>query len=115
MSVSSYSFKLVVLGFNATLTAKVIMAVGEAYVFPGFLTHFSLQSHRLLFSHAFAEVRGENMPERKVASIGDRTHNHQVMSPTRSALSHPGGTRRSKTRLVNIQHVCGSMYVAKVS
>ena len=31
------------------------------------------------------------MPERKVASTGDRTHNHQVMSPTRSPLSHPGG------------------------
>ena len=30
---------LVVLGFNATLTAKVIsMAVGDAHVFPGFLT-----------------------------------------------------------------------------
>ena len=29
--------------------------------------------------------------KRKVASTGDRTHNHQVMSPTRSPLSHPGG------------------------
>ena len=64
---------LVVLGFNATLTAKV-MAVGDAYVFPGFLTpvayqhNFSFQSHRLLFLHAFAEMRGENTPERKVAS-----------------------------------------------
>ena len=29
---------MVVLGFNATLTAKVIMAVGDTYVFPGFLT-----------------------------------------------------------------------------
>ena len=38
----------------------------------------------------FAEVRGENTPERKVATTGDRTHNHQVMSPTRSPLSHPG-------------------------
>ena len=31
-------------------------------------------------SHAFAEVRVENMPERKFASARDRTHNHQVMS-----------------------------------
>ena len=71
------------------------MAVGDAYVFPGFLTpvltNFSYQSHRLLFSHASAEVRGENTPERKVASTGDRTHNHKVTSPTRSPLSHPGG------------------------
>ena len=70
------------------------MAVGDAYVFPGFLTPVLIQlffpSHQLLFSHASAEVRGENTPERKVASTGDRTHNHQVMSPTRSPLSHPG-------------------------
>ena len=71
------------------------MAVGDAYVFPGFLTPvltlLFFQSHPLLFSHASAEVRGENTPERKVASTWDRTHNHQVMSPTRSPLSHPGG------------------------
>ena len=35
---------LVVLGFNAILTAKVIiMAVGEAHVFPGFLTPVLIQ------------------------------------------------------------------------
>ena len=72
------------------------MAVGDAYVFPGFLTPvltqlFFFQSHQLLFSHAFAEVRGKNTPERKFASTRDRTHNHQVMSPTRSPLRHPGG------------------------
>ena len=71
------------------------MAVGDAHVFPGFLTpvltQFSFQSHRLLFSHASAEVRGENRPERKFASTGSRTHYHQVMSPTRSPLSQPGG------------------------
>ena len=37
-----------------------------------------------------AVVRGENTPERKFASTGYRTHNHQVMTPTRSPLSHPG-------------------------
>ena len=39
------------------------MAVSDAHVFPGFLitilTQISFQSHRLLFSHASAEVRGE--------------------------------------------------------
>ena len=34
------------------------MAVGDAHVFPGFLTQFSFHSHRLLFLHA-SEVRGE--------------------------------------------------------
>ena len=75
------------------------MAAGDAYVFPGFLTPvltlLFFQSHRLLFSHASAEVRGENTPERKVASTWDRTHNHQVMSPTRSPLSHPGGFQKA--------------------
>ena len=50
-----------------------------------------LSKTRLLFSHASAEVRCENTPERKVASTADRTRNHQVMSPTCSLLSHPGG------------------------
>ena len=71
------------------------MAVGDAHVLPGFLTPVltqpSFQSHRLLLSHASAEVRGKNTPERKFVSIGYRTHSHQVMSPTRSPLSHPGG------------------------
>ena len=82
---------LVVLGFNATSTAKVI---SWQSVFPGFLTpvqtQVSLQSHRLLFSHASAEVRGENTPERNFASTGSRTHNHQVMCLISSPLSHPG-------------------------
>ena len=64
------------------------MAVGDAHV----LTQLSFQSHQLLFSHASAEVRGENMPERKFASTGYRAHNHQVMGLTPSALSHAGGT-----------------------
>ena len=83
-------------GFNATLTAKVIswrsvthmcfLAFSHQY-----LHNFSFQSYRLLFSHASAEVGEKNTPERKLASSGDRTHNHQVMSLTRSPLSHPGG------------------------
>ena len=82
-------------GFNDTLTAKVIswrsvthmcfLAFSHQY-----MHNFSFQSHRLLFSHASAEVRDENTPERKFASTRDRTNNHQVISPTRSPLSHPG-------------------------
>ena len=62
---------LVVLRFNATLTAKVMswrsvthmcfLAFSHQY-----LHSFSFQSHRLLFSHASAEVRGENTPEKNV-------------------------------------------------
>ena len=69
------------------------MEVGDAYVLPGFLapvlTQLSFQSHQLLFSHASVEVRGENTPERKLASTGSRTHNHQVTSPTgRESKNH---------------------------
>ena len=73
------------------------MTFGDAHVFSSFLmsvlvlTQLSFQSHRLLFSHASAEVRGENMPERNFASTGYRTHNHQIMSPTCSPLSYPVG------------------------
>ena len=69
------------------------MAVSDSDVFPGFLTpvltQLSSQSHRLLLSHASAKVRGENTPKRNFASTGHRTHNLQVMSPTRSPLSRP--------------------------
>ena len=87
---------LFVLRFNATLTAKVISWRSVTHMRFLAFSHqyehnFFFQSHRLLLSHASAEVRGENSPERKVASTGDRTHNHQVTSPTRSPLSHPGG------------------------
>ena len=71
------------------------MAVGDAHVFPAFLTpvltQISFQSHRLLFSHASAEVRGVNTPKRNFASTGSQTHKDQVRSPTRSPLSHRAG------------------------
>ena len=67
------------------------MAVGDAQLFPGFLTPVLTQlffPKPPTFSHASAEVRGENTLERKFTSTEDQTHNHQVMSLTRSPLSH---------------------------
>ena len=85
------------------------MAVGDAYMFPGFLTPVLTQSFfpkpPTTFSHASAEVRGENTPERKVASTGDRTHNHQVMSPTGSPLSHPGGAAENVDQDLTAQNM----------
>ena len=80
-----------------TLTAKVIswQSVTHMCFFTPVLTQLSFQSHRLLFSHASATVRCENTPKRELASSGYRTHNHQVMSPTRSPLSHPGRPHRT--------------------
>ena len=69
------------------------MAVGDADLFPGFLTPVLRQlffpKSPTNFLTCSAEVRGEKMPERKFASTGDRTHNHQVMSLGCSPLSHP--------------------------
>ena len=68
------------------------MVVSDADVYSGFLAPVLTQilTNQLLFSHASAEVRGENMLERNFASIGFRTHNHHVMSLTCSPLSHLG-------------------------
>ena len=51
------------------------MAVGDAYVFPGFLTPVLTQlffpKPPTIFHNASAEVRGEDTPERKVALTRD--------------------------------------------
>ena len=93
--------RLVVLGFNATLTTKVISwrSVTHMCFLPfshQYHHNFSFQSHQLLFSYASAEVRGKNKLERKFASTGDQTHNHQVMSLTRSPLSHVCGAKQRR-------------------
>ena len=58
------------------------MAVGDAHVFPDFLTpvltQLSFQSHKLLLSHSSAEVRDENTPERKFTSTESQTNKPQV-------------------------------------
>ena len=104
------------------------MAVVDAHVFLGFLTpvitQLSFQSHRLLFSHASAEVKGENSTERKFALTGSRTHKHQVMNPTRLPLSNPGGARiqwkwnlppysfkRQKTKYCNLEVILERKYL----
>ena len=72
------------------------MVVGDAHVFPGFLTPvltlISFQSHRQLFSYASAEMRGKNMFGRNFALTGSKIHGHQVVRSTPSPLSHRGGT-----------------------
>ena len=64
------------------------------------LLYVSTNQHKVSCAEPLCstEVRGENTPERKVASTGDRIHNHLVMSPTRSPLSHPGGASTSRRR-----------------
>ena len=80
------------------------MEVGDAHVFPAFLTpvltQLSFQSHRPLFSHTSAEVRGENTSRKSLPQPGLEL----TTSPTRSPLSHPGGTLNyGKGSLLNIR------------
>ena len=57
------------------------MEVSDAHVFPRYLTpvlrQLSFQSFRLLFSHASAEVRGQNTAERNFFSTGSQITNSQ--------------------------------------
>ena len=86
---------LVVLGFNATLTAKVISWQSVTHMFPCFLTPVLTQiffpKPPNTFLACFCRGERQKYAGKKVASTGDRTHNHQVMSLTCSPLSHPGG------------------------
>ena len=95
--------QLVVIGLNTTLTAKVISWRSVTHMFPGFLipvlTQPSFQSHRLLFSHASAELRDDNTPERNFASIGYWTQ-PQGHEPDTLTTEPPGrGKSRIRQRL----------------
>ena len=71
------------------------MAVGDAYVFPGFLTPVLTQLffRKPLTTFLTCFCRGERQKcvGKKSHLNRDRTQNHQVMSPTCSPLSHRGG------------------------
>ena len=70
------------------------MAVGDAHMFPGFLlpalTQLFFPKPPTTFLTCFCRGERGNTLERNVASTGYRTHYHQVMSQTRSPLSHLG-------------------------
>ena len=73
------------------------MAVGDAHVFPGFLTPVLMQlffpKPPTNFLTCFCRGERRKYAERKVTSTRDRTHNYHVMSPTRSPKSHLGGAQ----------------------
>ena len=82
-------------GFNVTLTAKVI-SWSACMCFLSFshqYEHNFLFKATNYFSHKSCFSRGvrRKYARKKYASTGYQTHNHQVMSLTRSPLSHPGG------------------------
>ena len=88
---------LVVLGFNATHSYNnvIIMAVGDAHVFPGFLTPVLTQlffpKPPTTFLTCFSRGERRKYAGKKVRlNHGSNRHNHQVMSQTRSPLSHTG-------------------------
>ena len=95
------------------------MVASDTHVLPGFLTpvltQISFKSHRLLSSHAAAEVRGKNTPERNFASTGSQTHNYQIRSPTRSPLNHLGGQNsQAKIVLYSVKSLKSGMFLHKL-
>ena len=95
------------------------MAVGDAHVFPGFLTPVLTQlffpKPQTTFLTCFCRGERRKYAGKKSRLYRDRIHNHQVMSPTRSPPSHPGGathflselfTKRQNLNLDEIQSIC---------
>ena len=71
------------------------MAVGDAHVF-SWLSHTCINTTfspkpQPDFLTCFSRGERRKFAGKKFASTGYRTHNHQVMSPTRSPLFHPSG------------------------
>ena len=71
------------------------------------LDKFSFQSNRLLFSHASAEVRGENTTGRKFALAGDRTHNvvNGIMINPAGRVGMGGGEARKSVLVAQHRHM----------
>ena len=74
-----------------------IMAVGDVHVFSVFLTPVLTQlffpKPPTTFLKCFCRGERRKYARKKVRLNRDRTHNQQVMSPTRSPMSHPGGAQ----------------------
>ena len=81
----------IVLGFNTTLTAKVISQLSMTHVFPGFLTPILAQlSSTALSTFLTCLSRGErqNYARKKVRL--NSNSNHQVMHPNTLTTESPG-------------------------
>ena len=82
------------------------MAVVDAYVFPGFLTPVLEQlffpKPPTTFLTCFCRGKRRKYASKKVRLNGDQTHNHQVISLTRSPLNHTGGAPCGKGEKLHI-------------
>ena len=88
---------LVVMGFNATLTAKVISWQSVTHAFPGFLTPVLTQlffpKPPITFLTCFCRVARRIYAGKKSRLNRGSNSHHQVTSPTCSPMSHPGGAK----------------------
>ena len=70
------------------------MAVGDAYVFPGFLTPaltlLLFPKPPTTFLTCFCRGKRRKYARKKSCLNRDQTHNHRVISPTNSPVSQPG-------------------------
>ena len=97
---------LILLRFNATVTVSVLSLRSVTQV-----CFLAASTNTTLFPKpptTLFTCFGEITPERKLASTGYRTHNHQVMSQTRSPLRHQDGQLTGMTRSQGI--ICLFLY-----
>ena len=97
----SHQYLICCIGVNTTLTAKVICG---AYVFPGFITQVLTQlffpKPLTTFLTYFSRGERRKYTGKKSCLHQGSNSQHQVMSPTRSPLSHPGGAAPVLTQLI---------------
>ena len=101
--------RLVVLGFNVTLTAKVISWQQVTLSHTSANTTFFSKLPTTFLTCFCRGARRKNTPERRFTSTMYQTHNHQVMSLTRSPLSHPGGAQQ-KCGFVKSESICRQQF-----
>ena len=98
------------------------MAVGDAYVFPGFLTpvlaQLFFQKPPLLFSNASAEVRGKNTPERKVnrgSNSQPPGHESDTLTTEPPGWGYRGYSQDKSRQMHECMQIQGNAFVATMS
>ena len=87
---------------------SLVEATFRCSIFSPFTTFLSKSTDYI--SHMLLQRWKAKIRRKAVASTGDQTHNHQVISPTRSPLSHPGGAcRLAKSEKISL--TCRTTYL----
>ena len=91
------------IGFHATLTAKIISWQLVSWFSHTSTNTTSFPKPKATFSHGFCRSERRIYPGKKVHLNWDQTHNHQVMSLTRSPMSYLGGAYLTRASHVDVK------------